>query len=180
MTWPVLQTLWRQRSARERGLLALAACVLGTALLWSWGVAPALNTWRSAAQRQTELDQQTRHMLQLQAQAQQLQTPSRVKRAEAIARLESSASPWLGRDARLEVQGDRLRVSLVAAPASGLAQWLAQARESAQALPQSAQLTQLPTAKASTPASVKASGPDTAERDAPEVLWRGELSLRLP
>lgn len=173
MTFKSLQTIWQQRSARERRLLVLVANVLGAVLIWHWGVAPALGTWRSAALRQAELDQQTRQMLQLQAEARQLKTPARVQRQDAVALLEGSAASFLGKDARLSVQGDLVRVSLVAAPASGLQRWLVQAREKALALPQSAQLQQTPPTKAAAPDSTSAKLPA-------EVLWRGELILRLP
>ena len=75
---------------------------------------------------------------------------------------------------RVSLQGDLVRVSLVAAPASGLASWLALAREKAQALPQSARLEQL--------ASAKAAAAATAPAPAAEALtrWRGEITLRLP
>ena len=76
-----LHALWQQRSVRERRLLVLAAALLALALLWFWALAPALQTWRSAPQRQAELDQQSRQMLQWQAQARQLQNPARLARA---------------------------------------------------------------------------------------------------
>ena len=171
-TLQTLRSAWQQRSVRERRLLALAAAVLGLALLWQLGVAPALTTWQGAAQRQAELDLQTRHMLQLQAEARQLQAPTRMPRPQAIALLESSAASLLGKDARLTVQDDLLRVSLVAAPAAGLAQWLAQAREKALTLPQSARLERVPP-------SLSATAPTPAPT-ATEILWRGELALRLP
>lgn len=177
MKWRELaSSAWKQRSARERRLLVLAVSVLGLAVLWQWGLAPALGTWRTAAQRQAELDQQTRQMQQLQAQARQLQTPARVSRQDAMAQLESSASSLLGQDARVSLQGDLVRVSLVAAPASGLASWLALAREKAQALPQSARLEQLASTKTVAAAAATAPAP------APEALtrWRGEITLRLP
>lgn len=170
-----LQTAWQQRSARERRLLVLAALVLGCALLWQWGVAPALGTWRMAAQRQAALDAQTRQMLLLQAEAKRLQTPARIQRQEAMALLETSASSLLGKDARITFQGDAVRLSLSAAPASGLAQWLAQAREKAQSLPQSAQLQQVAAAK---PAATAQTAPSASAP--PEVTWRGEITLRLP
>lgn len=174
MNWQALQAHWQKRSARERKLLWLAAAVLGLALLWPLGVAPALSTWLVANQRQAEIDLQTRQMLQLQGEARQLKTPARVQRQEAIALLESSAANLLGKDARLQVQGDVLRVSLVAAPAKGLAQWLAQAREKALALPHSARLEQV------APAPSVAQQPAATQTDTREVGWRGELLLRLP
>ena len=97
-------------------------------------------------------------MLQWQAQAQQMQNPARLSRAEAQARLQAASTALLGEGAQLSLQGELLRVQL---QAEGLARWLAQAREQAQALPQSAQLEQLGT-------------------DSPTVRWRGQLLLRLP
>lgn len=168
-----LKTLWLQRSARERRLLVLASLVLGVALLWQLGLAPALNTWRIAGQRQAELDLQTRQMLQLQAEARQLQTPVRVARQEAIVLLERSASSLLGPDAQLNVQGDVLRIRMSAAPAQGLAQWLAQAREQALARPQSARLERVSPARNN-------SRPAAPEAPPEANAWRGEITLRLP
>jgi len=163
-----LKAAWQQRSVRERRLLVLAAVLMFAALLWQVGVAPALATWQGAAQRQAELDLQTRQMLELQAQARQLQAPVRMPRQEALALLESTAAQQLGQGARLTVQGDVLRLSLTAAPAQGLARWLAEAREKALALPQSAKLERVPPAKVG------------SADEASEANWRGELSLRLP
>ena len=156
-----LRALWQQRSRRERRLLVLAAALLALALLWAWVLAPALQTWRSAPQRQAEIDQQGRQMQQWQAQARQWQNPARLTRAQAQARLQAASTELLGAGAQLSLQGDQLRVQLQAAPAEGLARWLVQAREQAQALPQSAQLEQLGT-------------------DPHDVRWRGQLLLRLP
>ncbi len=163
-----LKAAWQQRSVRERRLLLLAAVLMFSTLLWQVGVAPALATWHGAAQRQAELDHQTRQMLELQAQARQLQAPVRMPRQQALALLESSAALQLGQGARLSVQGDVLRLNLTAAPAQGLARWLAEAREKALALPQSARLERVLPAKG-----------DRAD-EATEAIWRGELSLRLP
>lgn len=164
-----LQTAWQQRSSRERRMLTLAALVLSIALLWTWGLAPALQTWRMAPQKQAELDLQSRQMLQLQAQARQLQAPERVARQEAVALLESSARTVLGEGARLHIQGDQVRLSLNVVTADALAQWLVLAREKAQALPQQARLQRL-------------APPDKAAANTPttEGVWSGELTLRLP
>ena len=107
MNTDALRLLWRQRPERERRLIVLAACVLGLAGLWQWALAPALGTWRDAAQRQTELDRQTQQMLQLKAQAAQLKAPARMARAQAVDMLESSAKELLGPDAKLLVQGEQ-------------------------------------------------------------------------
>jgi len=161
------QAAWRQRSDRERRLILLGAGVLGLALLWQWALAPALSTWRIAPQRQAELDAQTRQMLQLQAEARQLKAPARIARPTAIASVETSARTLLGQDSQVQAQGELLQVRLTSASAAGLAQWLAQTREQAQALPVAARLEQLTPAKTASPG------------EAAEVLWRGELTLRL-
>lgn len=159
---------WEQRSPRERSALLLGALVLGMALLWQLLLAPALATWRMAPQKQAELDLQTQRMRQLDAQAQQLQAPARLPRQQALAWLEGTASALLGEGARLQVQGDQVQITLKAASASGLAQWLTQAREKAQALPHSVRLQRTPPAR------------ETVPGNAPETLWSGEMTLRLP
>lgn len=166
-TWSELrqaaQTAWQQRAPRERRLLALGGAVLLLALLWSSLLAPAWRLWREAPQRQAQLEAQTRHMLHMQAEAQQLQAPRRLERAQALQWLSDSAREQLGKEVQLSPQGQELRVSLRAVPSTALAQWLAQARQQAQALPRQVQL------------QAQADGP------APEGhLWSGTLVLRLP
>jgi general secretion pathway protein M len=168
MNTDALRQLWRQRPERERRLIVLAACVLGLAGLWQWAVHPALTTWRQAAPQQAELDRQTQQMLQLQAQARQLKAPTRMARAQAVEMLETSARDMLGKDANLIAQGDQLRLSITAAPATELARWLSQAREKAQSQPLTVALQQ------ASPA------PNSAPNSSPDVLWSGQLTLRLP
>ena len=152
---------WQQHPARERRLLLLGAAVLLLALVWSQMIAPAWRVWREAPQRQALLEAQTRQMRQWQAEAQQLQTPRRIEREQALRLLTASATSLLGPGAQVTPQGDSLRISLQAAPAAGLAQWLAQAREQALALPSQAQL-------------------QRQDDKASEPTWRGTLLLRLP
>ena len=134
-----LRTAWQQRPARERGLLLVGGSFLVLLALWQWGIAPALSVWREAPARQARLENQTRQMLQLQAEAQRLQAPSRLGRTQALERLQATS-------------------------ALALAQWLAQAREQAQALPVQVQLKPAP----------RPAGEST------EPLWQGSLVLRLP
>ena len=165
-----VQAFWAARPPRERRLLALAAVVIGSALLWQIAMAPALQTWREAPAKQTTLDVQTGQMLQWQAQAKGLQTTAPLSRTAALQRLESSAAQWLGPDARVSLQGEQVRITLKAAPADGLSRWLEQARNQAQALPTQAQLQRAAVAAPSpaTPASGSA------------VAWSGTLVLSLP
>jgi general secretion pathway protein M len=102
-------------------------------------------------------------MRQLQAQAQSLQKPVVLSRADAAKWLEKSLTE-LGPNARISLQGETATLSLQAAPAAALARWLSQARDNAQALPTQAQLQH-----ASPP------GPNSLD-----VTWRGSLVLRLP
>ena len=157
------QTAWARRSPRERQLLGIGFWVLTLAALWVLALAPALRTWQEAPARQALLDAQSQRMRQLQAQAQSLQKPVALSRADAAKWLEKSLTE-LGPNARISIQGDSATLSLQAAPAAALAHWLSQARDNAQALPTQAQLQH-------------ASPPDPNSSDA---TWRGSLVLRLP
>lgn len=171
---------WAQRSARERQLLSLAAVVLALAAVWRIALAPALQTWHEAPARQAALDRQSAQMRQLKAQAQSLKKPSAISRADAVQWLERNLS-GLGADAKLSLQGERATVSLQAAPADGLAPWLQQAREHAQALPVQAQLRQVsvPAAAKPVPATPAVKAPDAAASSS-AVRWSGTLVLSLP
>lgn len=173
------QAAWAQRSPRERQGLTLAGVLLAGVLLWQVGLAPALSTWREAPERQARLDQQTRQMLSLQAQARPLQKTTAIPRTQASRWLEGSVGEALGAGARIQVQGDRATLTLQAAPAAELALWLAQAREQAQALPvqaqlQQAQLDPIAQAKGKNAVMRPAPSPDTGTR------WRGTVVLSLP
>jgi general secretion pathway protein M len=162
-----LKAHWQQRSLRERRLMQTGALVLGLAAFWSVALAPAWRTWQAAPAKQAQLDQQTQQMLQLQAQARELQASAPITRAQAIEWLKAHAQD-LAPDAKLQVQGDLVLVSFQAAPAQALAEWIGQAREHAHARPVQAQVQQMPLpAKTATP-------------DAPQVMWGGSLQLSLP
>jgi len=100
-------------------------------------------------------------MRALQAQAKGLQTPSTVSRTEAIQWLEKSLS-GLGPNAKISLQGDNATLRVQAAPALAMAQWMSQARDSAQTLPLQAQMQQVTSPSGN------------------EVLWQGSMVLRLP
>lgn len=170
---------WQQRAPRERRLLTLGATVLLAAMLWSWLLAPAWRVWNEAPARQASLEAHTRQMLQLQAEARLLQAPSRIERSQALKLLSDSAS-LLGPNAKLDTEGDALRVSLQAATPSGLAQWLAQARDKAQVRPRLAQLQQQPAAAPSLSSRRSADPISTPDEAASAPLWAGTLVLQLP
>lgn len=157
-----LRSAWQQRPLRERRLLHSAALLFAVVALWQWGIAPAWSVWRAAPARQAEFDAQTRQMLQLQAEAARLKAPARLDRASAVSQLQTSAEALLGPGVQLQAQGEQLQVTLKAAPAEGLAQWLALARDKAQALPQQVQLQRQTAIGGSAP------------------VWQGSLVMSLP
>lgn len=189
------QPVWQQRSGREKQLLRLGAAVLLFGALWRLALAPAWLVWQQAPAQQARLDAQTQTLLQLQAQARSLQTPSPISRSESAQWLESHLSE-LGAGAKISLQGERATLSLEAAPAEALARWMAVARQRALAVPLQAQLqsaTPAASASASAPAGSpgsstgsansasadKASKPASAHPDGSAPL-RGTVVLRLP
>jgi general secretion pathway protein M len=165
---------WQQRSARERQGLLLASAGIAVALVWRIALAPTLQTWQEAPAKQAWLDQQTQQMQTLQAQAQGLNTSHALTRREAVQWLEAHLED-LGPGAKLQLQADAASLSLQAAPAQALANWLSQARENAHVRPVQAQLQQVTNPPPSKPGATTASpGMDST------VRWSGSLQLRLP
>lgn len=164
MNWrTALTQRWATLAERERRSLALAAAVVVLALLWWVGIAPALRTLRAAEQQQPALDAQMQKMLSLQAQAQSLKAQPKLSYDDALRTLEASLRQRLGSTAQLNVVAERATVTLKGAAPEALAQWLAQARINARALPTEARLTRNPgSASAAVPA------------------WDGTLVLALP
>ena len=142
-------------SPREQRGISVVAVLLALLIFWSIAIAPALNTLRESDNRRTHIGQQQAHMLALQAKAQALQTRTPLARDEALRNLQGLTP---GAQMQLNVQGDRVTVQLNAVPAATLANWLAQARNQAQALPVEAHLTRSNTG----------------------MTWDGNLVLSLP
>ena len=139
-----LQQHWQGLARREQTLVLAAAALVGLALLWWLLLAAPLQAWRQSASRHAALDAQWQRMQQLQAQAQALQQAPRSNAADAAQRLRSSTSDLLGSHAQLSLAGEQATLTLRAAPAQALAQWLAQARSHAQAIPVQTRLTRSP------------------------------------
>ena len=157
------QTLarWEALSPREQNGVSVLGTLLAVLLLWSVAVAPALHTLRDSDNRRTQIGLQQAHMLALQNQAQALQARTPLSRDEALRNLQGLTP---GAQIQLNVQGERVAVQLKAVPAPALANWLAQARSQAQALPIEAHLTRNQAATISNAA----------------VVWDGSLVLSLP
>lgn len=161
-----LQARWQQLAPREQALVLAAAALAAAALLWWLALAPAWQTLRSAPARHAELDAQLQHMLRLQAEARQLQAQPRASAGDATAQLRASLAQRLGAQAQMSVAGDRATVLLKGAAPDALAQWLAQVRSNARAVPLEVRLSR------STAANPGAS-PGA-------VRWDGTIVLALP
>ena len=153
---------WQTLSPREQRSLWTLGALIGVVLFWSITLAPALSTLRDSDNRRAHIGQQQALMLALQNQAQALQTRTPLSRDEALRNLQSLSA---GTSLQLNVQGDRVSVQLKAVPAPILANWLAQARSQAQALPEEVQLTRSNAAATAGNAT---------------VTWDGSLVLSLP
>lgn len=139
-----MRNRWAGLAPREQALVAGAAAVVLLALLWWIGIAPALGTLRAAATQHRTLDAQLQHVRRLQSQAKVMQSQPRLSHDEAMRQLESAIRQHLGVAARYTIAGEQVTVSLANAPAQGLAQWLAQVRTNARAIPGEARLTRNP------------------------------------
>ena len=80
-------------------------------------------------------------MQRLQAQAKAMQALPRQNPDEAMRQLEGAIRQQLGVSARYTIAGDRVSITLTNTPAAALAQWLAQVRTNARAIPGEARLT---------------------------------------
>ncbi|OIN91401.1 MAG: hypothetical protein AUJ20_11300 [Comamonadaceae bacterium CG1_02_60_18] len=135
----LMQSRWQRVAPREQRSLLLAAAVLGAALLWWLGLAPALALWRSASAQHQQLDTQLQHMQALQAQARSLQalpTPDAATAQRAL----TAALQALGSDAKISTQGERLSVTFKGVSAQALAQTLSASRQNAHRTPTEAHL----------------------------------------
>ena len=168
---------WAALAPREQTLVSGAAAVVALALLWWVAVAPALQTLQNAEIQRRTLDVQWQTMQSLQVQAQALQSQPGINQSDALRALESSVKQGLGATAQLNVVGDRATVTLRGTSANALAQWLAQARVNARALPSEARLTR---SAAPAPAPGGAVAVSALAVDDAVPLWSGSLVLSLP
>ena len=169
-----LQARWAALAVRERRMAAAAIAFVALALLWWIALAPALRTLAAAPAEHAQLDAQLQQMATLQNRAKALQSQPRLARDDALRALETSVREGLGTtNAQLMTAGgDGATVTLRATPASTVAQWLAQARGNAHAVPREVHLTRAPSAP-----------PAPGGKDAPQlpqVRWEGTLVMALP
>ena len=133
-----MKARWQALSVREQRSVTALGVLLGMLLFWSIAIAPALNTLRDSDNRRAQISQEQAHMLSLQTQAKAMQNRTALSRDEALRNLQSLTP---GAQIQLNVQGNRVTAQLKGVQATALANWLAQARNQAQALPMEAHLT---------------------------------------
>ena len=155
-----LQARWSQLAAREKNFLAAALVLVVLAVVWKLVLSPSLQTLRTSTAQATALDAQIQHMLSLQSQASALQRQAPLAYDEALRALNLATRQTLAATAQVNVVADRANVTLQAASADALAQWLVQARLNARSVPLEARLT-----RGTTPAS---------------ATWSGTLIMSLP
>ncbi|CAM3921108.1 type II secretion system protein GspM [Paracidovorax anthurii] len=191
----VLRERWKALEPREQILVLAASGLIALALLWWLAMAPALRTLSEAPQQHATLDAQLQRMQALQAEALQLQAAPRPPAGDAAQALRASLTQRLGASAQIAILGDRATVTLKAAPADGVAEWLAQARGNARAVPVEARLVRS-TAGAPATAGAAVIGPSSPTRPAGGApasrtpaapapgdampRWDGTLVLALP
>lgn len=177
-----LRARWAALDARERRLVAIAAAVIGVALVWWIAFAPALKVLREAPAEHARLDAQLQQMTTLQAQAKTLQSQPRANREESMKALEGSVHAGLGPTAQIQQQGSGEGVNIIvrAVPAEALAQWIAQARGNARAVPREVHLTRSGAAPAAAGGPAPAQAPPAAAADGSKANWDGTLVMSLP
>ncbi|MGK6310045.1 type II secretion system protein GspM [Variovorax sp. DT-64] len=174
------QAWWLELEPREQRLIGAAAALVLLALLWWVALAPALRTLSAAPAEHARLDAQLQQMTTLQTQAKALQAQPRASRDDAVRALESSVRQSLGPNAQLQpaASGDGITVAVRTVPADTLAQWLAQARSNARAVPREAHLARSAQSAPAPGGAAPAAGARSTER--PVVRWDGTLVMGLP
>ncbi len=180
---------WSQLAPREQRMVAIALTLVVLALLWWVVLAPALRTLAEAPAAHAQLDAQLQQMTTLQAQAKSLQGQPRINRDDALQALDAAVRQNLGPNAQMQPTGagEGVTVNVRGAPAEGLAQWLAQARGNARAVPREVHLTRSPTLPVAPsapavgrPAAAAPAAP-AAPTDAPRAPnWDGTVVMSLP
>lgn len=138
-----LPARWNQLAPREKSLLGAALAVIALALVWQLMLAPSLRTLRAATAQGLALDAELQHMQALQAQAKALQKQAPLSYDDAVRALNLATKQTLGGAAQVSTVAERANVTLQAARADALAQWLAQARVNARSTPLEARLTRM-------------------------------------
>jgi general secretion pathway protein M len=138
-----LHTWWAARAPSERRTLLGATAVVLLALLWQWGLAPAIHTLRTAPRLQAEASAALWQIQNIAAEAQSLReraAPASLQRAGTLQALEKLTTDTLGTTAVLQTGPDRVTVTLTNVAPPALAEWLSRARIDAHVRPVATQL----------------------------------------
>ena len=139
-----LKNWFDQRVPREKVMLIAGALLLGVALVWVIAVAPALRTLGSFDAQKRVLDTQVQTMLLLQAQAKLLQNQPQLSPTARTQALQASVKQAFGDSVAVTASAGNVTLNLSNVSSQALAQWLANARLQAHAVPQQAQLVRGP------------------------------------
>ncbi|MEK8053395.1 type II secretion system protein GspM [Ideonella sp. DXS22W] len=124
---------WQGLAPRERRGVAVAAALLGVALLWFVAIAPAWRTLRELPAQREALESQLQQMQGLATEAQALRAVPPVPTEQATTAL-NAAAQRLGAQGRLTPQGpQRMVLTLQGASSAQLAAFLGEARAGARA-----------------------------------------------
>jgi general secretion pathway protein M len=175
------QSRWQGMNARERLLVSVLLGLFGVWLFVSIAISPALRTLNASESQRAEVAQQVVQMRALQQRAQELQKTKPLSRDESIRSLQS-ITPTGNPALQMTIQGDRVLVQLKNLSASQLANWLAQARSNAQALPDEVHISRSATSSVSSSTSVSALSGVNANGNTANATaaWDGQIILRLP
>ena len=175
------QSRWQGLNARERLLVSVLLGLFGVWLFVSIAISPALRTLNASETQRAEVAQQVVQMRALQQRAQELQKTKPLSRDESIRSLQS-ITPTGNPALQMTIQGDRVMVQLKNLSASQLANWLAQARSNAQALPDEVHISRSTSSSVSASTSVNASSGINASSNSTNTTtaWDGQIVLRLP
>ena len=175
------QSRWQGLNARERLLVSVFLGLFGVWLFVSIAISPALRTLNASESQRAEVAQQVVQMRALQHRAQELQRTKPLSRDESLRSLQS-ITPTGNPALQMTIQGDRVMVQLKNLSASQLANWLAQARNNAQALPDEVHISRSFSSSVSASTSVSASSGVNAPSNSTNATttWDGQIILRLP
>lgn len=146
----LLRPLQEKLSPRERRALGLGWASVLIVATWAFLIAPAWRQITSApAQRQTQ--DQILQTMQAQAnEALQLKADTAWVERNPAKALQEATRLHLGAGSQIQLTGEKATVTVVATPATGLAQWLSTVRQNAHAKPTEARLTKAGTQWAGT------------------------------
>jgi len=175
------QSRWQGLNARERLLVSVLLGLFGVWLFVSIAISPALRTLNASETQRAEVAQQVVQMRALQQRAQELQKTKPLSRDESIRSLQS-ITPTGNPALQMTIQGDRVMVQLKNLSASQLANWLAQARNNAQALPDEVHISRSVTSSVNSSTSLSALSGGNATINSTNAInsWDGQIILRLP